>query len=98
MSATTATLTRASSGATLTVVRHGTQTFTESITAEELGSLTKSFSAWNGGDAVTPDAFVAAMRLLAERQGKPFSEERARKAFALSDIDGDGRVDFAECE
>ena len=56
------------------------------------------FSHWddNGDGAISYPEFVAVMKVVTERQGRPYSEKKVQAMFGLADLDRNGVVDFEE--
>ena len=56
------------------------------------------FSHWddNSDGAISYPEFVAVMKVVTERQGRPYSEKKVQAMFGLADLDRNGVVDFEE--
>jgi len=74
------------------------ETFTKTLKTKEVDAIRAMFKQWDvdGDGAISYSEFIAVMKSVAERQGKPFSEKRVQAMFALADLDKNGSVDFAE--
>ena len=76
----------------------GTPTFRKRLEKKELARYRNMFAHWdeNQDGAISYPEFVAVMKVVTERQGRPYSEKKVQAMFGLADLDKNGVVDFEE--
>jgi len=97
-----ASLTPCDGGDTLTLQvtqqPEGSVTFKKQLSKKEVQRFRNMFAHWddNGDGAISYPEFVAVMKVVTERQGRPYSEKKVQAMFGLADLDRNGVVDFEE--